>query len=201
MKKFFLLSTGFILSLTMIAQGNSNNNGNGKDKSENEKTAKQGSNEQKEKEANEKKQQDEHTKKIWAGTSDKNGKGPMPSKNQPAKVRAAFQRDYPDAANVSWSKYRGDWTASFGNGFYRSTALYHANGERRDTRTSVTRNEMPRNIFESIYKSHPGISLEDIIKIEVPNAAKDIFRIKDILGGKPAYFYYDSDGQLVKYNY
>ena len=125
----------------------------------------------------------------------------MLSKNQPAKVSAAFQKDYPNAGNVSWSKYRGDWTASFGNGLYRSTAVYHANGERRDTRTPVTRNEMPRNVFESIYKSHPGASMEDIIKIEVPNAAKDIFRIKDILGGKPAYFYYNSDGQLVKYNY
>jgi len=201
MKKIFLLSTGFIFCLTMIAQGNSDNNGKGKDKSTNEKNTKQGSSEQKQQEAYAKKQQDEHSKKIWDGTSDKNGKAPMPSKNQPAKVRAAFQRDYPNAANVSWSKYRGDWTASFGNGFYRSTALYHANGERRDTRTPVTRNEMPRNIFESIYKSHPGTSLEDIIKIEVPNTAKDIFRIKDILGGKPAYFYYNSDGQLVKYNY
>ena len=93
------------------------------------------------------------------------------------------------------------WAKSFGNGLYRSTAVYHANGERRDTRTPVTRNEMPRNIFEPIYKSHPGTSLEDIIKIEVPNAAKDIFRIKDILGGKPTYFYYNSDGHLVKYNY
>jgi len=185
----------------MIAQGNSDNNGKGKAKSKNETSANPENSEQKEKEANEKKQQDEHNKKIWAGTSDKNGKAPMPSKNQPAKVRTAFQRDYPNAANVSWSKYRGDWTASFGNGFYRSTALYHANGERRDTRTPVTRNEMPRNIFESIFKSHPGTSLEDIIKIEVPNAAKDIFRIKDIVGGKPKYFYYNSDGQLVKYNY
>jgi hypothetical protein len=201
MKKFFLLSTGFIFSLTMIAQGNGNNNGKEKDKSKNEKPAKQVSSQQKEKEAKEKKQQDEHNKKVWAGTSDKNGKAPMASKNQPAKVSAAFQRDYPNATNVSWSKYRGDWTASFGNGFYRSTALYHANGERRDTRTPVTRNEMPRNVFESIYKSHPGTSLEDIIKIEVPNSAKDIFRIKDILGGKPSYFYYNSDGQLVKYNY
>ena len=201
MKKFFLLSIGFIFSLTMIAQGNSDN-GKGNDKSKNEKTAKQVNSEQKEKEAKEKKHQDEHNRKIWDGTSDNSGKGPMPSKNQPTKVRTAFQRDYPNAGNVSWSKYRGDWTASFGNGlYYRSTAVYHANGERRDTRTPITRNEMPRNIFESIYKSHPGLSLEDIIKIEVPNAAKDIFRIKDILGGKPTYFYYNSDGQLVKYNY
>ena len=201
MKKFFLLSTGFIFSLTMIAQGNSNDNGKGNDKSKNEKTTKQVSSEQKEKEAKEKKHQDEHNKKIWAGTSDKNGKGPIASKNQPAKVRAAFQRDYPNATNVSWSKYRGDWTASFGNGFYRSTALYHANGERRDTRTPLTRNELPVNVIDAIFKSNPNTRLDDVIKIEVPNVVKDIFRVKDILGGKPSYFYYNSDGQLVKYNY
>ena len=192
---------GLIFSLTMIAQGNSNDNGKGKEKSKNEKAAKQASSEQKEKEAKEKKQQDEHNKKIWDGTSDKNGKGPVPSKNQPAKVRAAFQRDYPNAVNVSWSKYRGDWTASFGNGLYRSTAVYHANGERRDTRTPVTRNEMPVNVIDAIFKSRPDTRLEDVIKIEVPNAVKDIFRVKDIIGGKPSYFYYNSDGQLVKYNY
>ena len=201
MKKFFLLSTGFIFSLTMIAQGNSNDNGKEKDKSKSEKPAKQGSSQQKEKEANEKKQQDEHTKKVWAGTSDKSGNGPMPSKNQPAKVMTAFQRDYPDAGNVIWSKYRGDWTASFGNGLYRSTAVYHANGERRDTRTPVTRNEMPVNVIDAIFKSNPNTRLDDVIKIEVPNVVKDIFRVKDILGGKPTYFYYDSNGQLVKYNY
>ena len=202
MKKFFLLSTGFIFSLTMIAQGNSNNNGKEKDKSKNDKSVQHGSSQQKEKEANEKKQHDEeHNKKIWAGTSDKNGKGPIPSKNQPSKVNAAFQRDYPNAANVSWSKYRGDWTASFGNGLYRSTAVYHANGERRDTRTPVTRNEMPQNVLDAIFKRSPETRLEDVIKIEVPNIVKDIFRVKDILGGKPTYFYYNSDGQLVKYNY
>jgi len=193
--------TGFVFGLIVIAQGNSSDKGKGKDKSKNEKTAKQGSSEQKEKEAKEKKQQEEHSKKIWDGTSDKNGKAPMPSKNQPAKVRAAFQRDYPNASNVSWSKYRGDWTASFGNGFYRSTALYHANGERRDTRTLVTRNEMPVNVIDAIFKRNPGTRLEDVIKIEVPNVSKDIFRVKDILGGKPTYFYYNSEGQLVKYNY
>jgi hypothetical protein len=201
MKKFFLVCTGFIFSLTVIAQANKSDNAKGKDKSKDTKSAKQVSSEQKEKEAKEKKQQEEHNRKIWDGTSDKNGKAPMPSKNQPAKVRAAFQRDYPNAGNVSWSKYRGDWTASFGNGLYRSTAVYHANGERRDTRTPVTRNELPANVLDAIFKRSPETRLEDVIKIEVPNAAKDIFRIKDILGGKPAYFYYNSDGQLVKYNY
>ncbi|HEU5165863.1 MAG TPA: hypothetical protein VFU29_10010 [Chitinophagaceae bacterium] len=201
MKKFFLISMGFIFSLTMISQGKSNDNGKGNDKSKNEKPASPGSSDQKQKAANEKHQQDEHNKKIWDGTSDKGGKSPVYSKNQPAKVRAAFQRDYPNAGNVSWSKYRGDWTASFGNGFYRSTALYHANGDRRDTRTLITRNEMPQNVVDAIFKRSPGTRLDDMIKIEVPNTVKNIFRVKDILGGKPAYFYYNSDGQLVKYNY
>jgi len=201
MKKFFLLFTGFIFSLTIIAQANSSDNGKGKDKSKNEKSAKQGRIEQKGKEAKEKKMQYEHSRKIWDGTSDKEGKGPTPSKNQPAKVRAAFQRDYPNVYNVSWSKYRGDWTATFGNGLFMSTALYHANGERRDTRTPVTRNEMPPIVLDAIFKRSPGTRLDDIIKIEAPNVVTNIFRIKDIIQGKPAYFYYNSDGQLVKYNY
>src|SRR6266498_4487105 len=41
---------------------------------------------------------------IWDGTKDRDGIGPKYSKNQPAKVRAAFASDYPNAVNVSWSK-------------------------------------------------------------------------------------------------
>ena len=200
MKKFLLVVAGFIFSLTVIAQASKSDNAKGKDKSKETKPAKQG-NVQNEKASKEKKQHDDHNKKIWDGTSDKGGKGPMLSKNQPAKVRAAFQRDYPNAGNVRWYKYRGDWTASFGNGVFMSTAVYHANGQRRDTRTPITRNEMPRNVLDEIFKRRPETRLDDVIKIEVPNTATDIFRVKDIIGGKPNYFYYNSDGQLVKYNY
>ena len=199
MKKFFLFFTGFIFSLALVAQGKSGDNG--KDKSKKEKSATQVSIEQKEKEAKQKQIHTEHNKKIWGGTSDKGGKVPVLSKNQPAKVSAAFQSDYPNAGNVSWYKYRGDWTASFGNGLFMSTAVYHANGTRRDTRTPVTRNEMPRNVIDAIFKRNPEARLEDNIRIEVPNAATDIFRIKDIIQGKPTYFYFDSNGQPVKYNY
>ena len=66
------------------------------------------------KEMNEK---DEHSKKAWEGTSDKRDNGPKLSKNQQAKVRTAFQRDYPNPTNINRSKYRGDWTAIFGNGY------------------------------------------------------------------------------------
>lgn len=153
------------------------------------------------KDERDKKVKDEHSNKVWDGTSDKRGKGPKLSKNQPAKVREAFQQDYPNANNVSWNKYRGDWTATFGNGLALSTAVYHANGERRDTRTPVAGNEVPGSVFDSIFKRRQDAKVEDIIKIERPNGAKNIFRIKDNMNGNPGYFYYDSDGQSVQYDY
>ena len=196
MKKFLLLITGFAFSVTTIAQANGSGKEKGKSKIEKSVNKKNSSDQI----AKEKKVKAEHSRKIWEGTSN-SGNNPKPSINQPAQVRAAFQRDYPHATNVSWSKYRGDWTATFGNGLFMSTALYHANGDRRDTRTPITKNEIPRNVWDSIFQRRRGTWLEDIVKIETPNTINDIFRIKDIIQGKPRYFYYNSDGNLVKYNY
>jgi uncharacterized protein YxeA len=198
MKRILFLLIAVLFSASVFSQGNSGDKGKGKQK---DKTKTTQSAADKEKIEKEKKEKSEHDKKVWDGTSDNGGSGPKPSKNQPAKVREAFQRDYPNASNVSWSKYRGDWTASFRNGVWMSTAVYHANGDRRDTRTPVTRNEMPRIVLDSIFKKTPGTRLEDVIKIEVPKTVKDIFRIKDIIQGKPEYLYYNSDGLPVKYDY
>lgn len=183
----------------MTAQRNSHANKKQKGKSENERSFDHEKNKQKEKE--EKEIKDEHNKKIWDGTYTKKRKGPKSSKNQPAKVREAFQRDYPNASNVSWSKYRGDWTATFENGMNMSTAVYHANGERRDTRTLVTKNDIPGNVLDSILKRRPGPWLQDAIKIQVPNKFNDIYRIKNNPMAEPGYFYYNGKGQLVKYDY
>jgi hypothetical protein len=201
MKIFFLLITGFIFSLTLFAQGKSSGKSNGNNKSKNEKSVTTGKNQQSEQAVKEKKEKDNHIKNVWAGTSGKRDNSTNVSKNQPAKVRAAFQRDYPNARNATWSKYRGDWTATFRNGLVMSTALYHANGERRDTRTTVTKNEVPRNVLDSIFRRRPGTWLQDIIRIDLPNAVNNIFRFKETTLGKTQYFYYNSDGQLVKYDY
>lgn len=195
MKRLFLLLTAFTVSLSMIAQGNSQGKGKDKQKDKTDKTT--GSENSKDKE---KKELDDYNKKIWEGTRD-NGSGSKPSKNQPAKVRTSFQQDYPNATNVYWTKYRGDWTVTFGNGLYRSTAVYHANGERRDTRTPILKDKMPRIVLDSIFKRRPDTKLEEVIKIEIPKTVKDIFRIKDIIQEKTEFSYYDADGKLVKYDY
>jgi len=200
MKQIFLLLTAFTVSISLLAQGNSAAKSKDKQKDKTEKTTGSDKSKDKEKVDKEKKDLNDHNKKIWEGTSD-NGSGSKPSKNQPAKVRSSFQRDYPNATNVYWTKYRGDWTATFGNGLFRSTAIYHANGERRDTRTPVTRESIPRKILDVILKRKPDSNTEEAVKIEVPKTNSIFYKIKEILNGKTNFQYYNADGLVVQYNY
>ncbi len=64
---------------------------------------------------------------------DRNGSYSKYSNNAPRQVRDAFNRDYPDASNVSWTKDRGVWTANFKrSGLFggNSSVSYRANGQR-----------------------------------------------------------------------
>ena len=119
------------------------------------------------------------------------------SKHEPKKVTAAFWNDYPGARNVSWSKYKGDYTATFTNGIWKSTAVYHANGERRDTRTNLTRAQLPGTIWDKIFK-RDRITPTKYIQIERPSTGEKIFRI---LTANNTAYYYDQNGKRVSYNY
>ena len=199
MKKLLLLLVAFTVSFTLLAQ---------KDKSKNKskETKKETKKEDTKTESrdlifgkkNKEKKKEETA--IWEGTKDRDGGGPKPSRNQPAKVREAFKRDYPNASNVSWSKYRGDWTATFRNGLLTSTAVYHANGERKDTRTVIQRSQLPK-VIDDIFRKRSNVEVGNIIKVEVPQGMREIFRIKTIEAGTPRFSFYDAGGQEVKYDY
>jgi hypothetical protein len=221
MKQVLIFVLSFIISLSINAQGKSggkgkgkvkddqvqtNNNGNNNDTKGKEKVKDKNKKEDKgsknEKEIQDDKEKKEHDKKVWEGTSEDENDGPKPSKNQPAKVRESFARDYPNAQNVSWSKYRGDWTATFRNGTFTSTAVYHANGERRDTRTPVPQQEVPRNILEEVIKKRPQTQPSgEVIKVELPEKNRHLFRFKEIINGAAKYFFIDNNGNEVNYKY
>ena len=193
MRKILFICTAFVVSITVSAQGNS---GKAKDKQKDKgnvsQTDQPGNSKDKWK-------SDEHDRKVWEGIGDNSCM--KPSKNQPAKVRAAFQRDYPFAVNVRWTKCRGDWTATFANRLFWSTAVYHANGDRRDTRTPILRDYIPGKVIDGIIIRLPGIHIEAAIKIEVPNVMKEIFRIKNVINGITQFMYFNSDGVQVQYDY
>ena len=206
MKKFFLFFLSVTISLSVLAQGNSGGKGKDKqkDKVKSSKTDNPGNSKEKEdkikKEKEDKIKNDDHDRKVWDGI-DGDGSCMKPSKNQPAKVRAAFQRDYPNAFNVRWTKCRGDWTASFNGLMFRSTAVYHANGERKDTRTPVGRENIPRRVLDEIFKRNPGSRVDEAIKIEGPNSLNEIFRVRNVVDGRTQYDFFDSHGVRVNYDY
>lgn len=117
-------------------------------------------------------------------------------KNIPTKVGSSFAGEYPNAVNATWTKNRGDWTVVFGNGIWRSTATYHSNGERVDTRTPMTREQAPRPVLDEILRRFPKGTPGDVIKIEKPKNP-DLFQIIMEQAGKKRTFVFDESGKLV----
>ncbi len=117
-------------------------------------------------------------------------------KNLPTKVGSAFAGEYPNAVNATWTKNRGDWTVVFGNGLWRSTATYHSNGDRVDTRTPMPREQAPRPVLDEIFRRFPKGSPTDVIKIEKPKNP-NLFQIIMEQAGKKRTFVFDESGKLV----
>lgn len=199
MKQLLIFLFVSVLGLAAFAQGKGQGKVKGNDKATT--TSSNNKNKGNDKSSKEIKERSDHENKIWEGTYKSAADGPKASKNQPAKVRESFMRDYPNASNVYWSKYRGDWTATFRNGPWMSTAVYHANGDRRDTRTIITREQTPKVILDDIFKKQPESKVEDVVEVEFPKSLQKIFRIKKIVNGQPQYLYYNSDGTTTTYNY
>jgi hypothetical protein len=190
MKKYITFFAALTLALAVMAQGNSDNKSQGKDKSK-DKSQNEGKNKAK--------KDNDAGAAVWAGTKH-SGK---PSKNQPAKVREAFNRDFPNATNVVWTKYQGDWTATFNNSWGRPTAVYHANGARRDTRIPVTLDQLPnRSKWDMIFKRDGVNPVGQVIKVEAPSLSSEIYRIASLIeGSKTQYLFYDKNGLKVEYKY
>jgi hypothetical protein len=118
MKKLFILISAITISISGMSQSNGKGKGHYKNKA------------------------DKHVnKKSHDSDDDYNRRKGNSSytKGIPSKVRAAFQRDFPNATNVAWTKDRGNWTARFGNGIFRHNVTYHANGQRIDATTARRR--------------------------------------------------------------
>lgn len=182
MKKLLMICALFAFTTAAVAQKNSKNKDKGKDKNHHSKG---------------KPDQGKEDDGLWDQSSGKHSGGGKASKNQPKKVQSALLRDYPNAGNVTWTKYKGDYTATFNNGPWRSTAVYHANGERRDTRTPLTRQQLPGSIWDIIFK-RDKIKPTKYVQIERPSVAEPIFRV--VAADNTAH-YYTPKGVRVQYDY
>ena len=190
MKKLLFFITVVTLSISGMAQGNSQ--GKGKSKAHQNGHAKT-------KVSGQGNGNNDYNQTVWGGTS-----GAKASANQPAKVRAAFARDYPNVGNVSWSKYRGDWTATFGSGLLGTrTAIYHANGQRRDTRSVINSNQLPGGgtIWDRIFRRDGVTPTAQVVQVDRTGIIDRIFRVGSVGNTAMRYLFYNSNGDQVQYNY
>ena len=49
-----------------------------------------------------------------------------------AAVKSAFDKEYPSAVDVKWTKFKDIYTAQFGSGIFRATVNYNSAGQRVD---------------------------------------------------------------------
>ena len=138
-----------LLSFTIVTAGLAQGNGNGKNKNKKDKSQKHAN-------KSDDRYENDNTG-IFGGQNNGVNQGKV-SKNQPAKVRTAFQRDYPYASNVTWTKNQGTWTATFNNGGIfntRTSATYHANGQRRDAYDSPQNSQAQGTVLDRILRRNP----------------------------------------------
>jgi hypothetical protein len=174
MKYLFILTAATLLSVGSFAQGNGKGKGNGNG---------------------------QNKIKVKAKGNNDNGVTGNSSANRigvPSKVQAAFARDYGNASGVTWSKSRGNWTASYNGGLFggaTSIATYHANGRRMDTRTSVPLTQIPQPVTIWQQRS-PSINIGRIIRIDLPGQ-QEVYQVTPT-GGNVVYL--NRTGTVITFN-
>ncbi len=126
MKKILTFTLAITIGLAGMAQGKSNGKGHAKKADKHQKHANKNGT-----------YDDDYGRNTDYPTRQTNG-GKY-SKNLPAKVRSAFNNDYPNAGNVTWTKSNGYWTATFPNGVFRRSVTYAANGQRVNNNATSSR--------------------------------------------------------------
>lgn len=180
MKYLFILAAASFLSLGADAQGKGKGNGNGQMKV--------------------KVKEDKAKVKTVPVVVDNGGNVYASAKTAgvPAKVQAAFARDYGNVSGVTWSKSRGNWTASYNGGLFggaRSIATYHANGARVDTRTTVPLTQIPQPVTIWQQRS-PSINIGRIVRIDLPGQ-QEVYQVTPT-GGNVVYL--NRSGTVITFN-
>ncbi len=143
MKKLFLLSIAAAISFGALAQNKNSNKHYGKDhkhkteknKDKDDDDHRDGDyrNDRRDDRNDNDRNDDRYDNRRDDRRDDRYDNDRSSDNNVPRKVGDAFQRDYPNATNVNWTKGRGVWTASFRrSGIFggNNTVSYRANGQR-----------------------------------------------------------------------
>lgn len=188
MKYLFILAATTLLSAGSYAQGK----GKGKGQGHGQAKVKVKENKAKVKTDNNNDNNDGRNVKV-------KGRSNASTAGVPAKVQAAFTRDYGNVSNVTWRKNRGNWTATYNGGLFggaTSIATYHANGARMDTRTSVPLTQIPQPV--TIWQQrNPSLQIGRIVRIDLPGQ-QEVYQVTP--SGSANLVYLNRSGTVITFN-
>ena len=121
----------------------------------------------------------------------------------PEQVQQAFHKDYPDAADASWSRSNGQWHADFNDlsarGRGEMVAHYDQDGRHIDSHIPYDRHDVPAPVVTTVHQKYRGASNLRVTKIEHPDG-NALFQVQINHRGRNKTLYMDEKGQEQKYN-
>jgi hypothetical protein len=89
------------------------------------------------------------------------------SVNVPSIVRESFEKQFPNAANVEWSKESEDeFEAEYELNGAEQSSNYNAAGEWLITETEIAQSELPTAVQETIIREFFGYTIDEVEKAE-----------------------------------
>jgi len=114
----------------------------------------------------------------------------LEDKDVPANVKASFQKNYPNVANVTWRKAKENYKARFDN----TGIVIDASGNIVETQLEINANELPQAVHEYLQANFKNEAIVRSRKITDTKGA--ITFMAEVKEHRDLFF--DSNGKFVK---
>ena len=91
------------------------------------------------------------------------------TKDVPAPVKAAFQKQYPNVSKVEWEKEDGNYEAEFDINKIENSVLYDSSGKLLETEMEIQLKDLPAGVLEYVQTNYKGQKVNEAAKITDAN--------------------------------
>ena len=91
------------------------------------------------------------------------------TKDVPAPVKAAFQKQYPNVSKVEWEKEDGNYEAEFDINKIENSVLYDSSGKLLETEMEIQLKDLPAGVLEYVQTNYKGQKVKEAAKITDAN--------------------------------
>lgn len=112
-------------------------------------------------------------------------------------LRKALADKYPGATRIEWEPEAGYYVADFWHNNYETSAWFETDGTWYMTETDISYKDLPDAVQTTFQKEYSTWRLDDVGKIERPNA-ETVYVIEVEQGNKELHLRYSPDGVRIQ---